>query len=272
MTEKDQPGEGEMRREHQISDTQYRHQPFDPRTGVPVRTEASLKASGGSARAKSFQAILLGMAGHDLRQPLQIIQSTYDWLENRVGEMEKVRLRRGQRAIARLVEHLDGLVGCLLEHDLSVKPVALIGLLQRVAGGAEGSARAKGIQIRVRPTSAEVMSHPLLLEGIVRNLVENAIKYTEPGGRILIGCRRAGRKVRIDVFDTGVGLAPTDTSRIFDAFQRLHSTRSDGLGIGLFVVRRAAELLGHEIDLSSTPLRGSRFSVLASAALPVGLT
>jgi len=279
MTEKEQPGEGEMLSELHINDMQYCNQSRDQCTSLPAQTDAHLAASGGmpsSARARSFQAILLGMAGHDLRQPLQVIQSTYDWLENRVGEMEKARLRRGQRAIARLVEHLDRLVGamCLLERtsDIPVTPVTVMGVLQRVASDAEEAARAKGIQLCVCPTSSGVMSHTLLLEGIVRNLLDNAIKYTEPGGRILVGCRRAGRKVRIDVLDTGVGLAPTDTSRIFEAFQRLHSTRSDGLGIGLFVVRRAAELLGHEIGLSSTPLRGSRFSVLASAAPPVGLT
>jgi len=267
-----------MLSELQISDIEYRNQPYDPSSGLPAHAEARLTASGrtGRARARSFQAILLGMAGHDLRQPLQVIQSTYDWLESRVGAMEKVRLRRGQRAIARLLEQLDSLVAamCLLERtgDVAVSPTALMAVLQRVASGAEEAARAKGIEVCVCPTSAGVMSHPLLLEGIVRNLVDNAIKYTEPGGRILIGCRRAGRKVRIDVFDTGVGLAPGETSRIFEAFQRLHSTRSDGLGIGLFIVRRAAELLGHEIDVSSTPLRGSRFSVLACAAHPLGRT
>ena len=266
MTEKNQPREGEMLNEPTISDAQHRHQLYDQRP--------SSRTGSDSGRAQSFQAMLLGMAGHDLRQPLQVIQSTYDWLESRVGEMEKVRLRRGQRAILRLVEHLDGLVGamCLLERtsDIPVAPVSLMAVLQRAARGAEETAREKGIELCVSPTSAGVMSHAPLLEGIVRNLVDNAVKYTEPGGRILIGCRRAGRKIRVDVFDTGVGLEPADTSRIFEAFQRLHSTRSDGLGIGLFVVRRAAELLGHEIDVSSTPLRGSRFSVLAHAARPVG--
>jgi two-component system, OmpR family, phosphate regulon sensor histidine kinase PhoR len=266
MTEKDQPREGEMLNEPTISDAQRRHQLYDPRPSAQTRID--------SGRVQSFQAMLLGMVGHDLRQPLQVIQSTYDWLESRVGEMEKVRLRRGQRAIGRLVEHLDSLVGamCLLERtsDIPVAPISLMTLLQRVARGAEETAREKSIQLFVCPTSAGVMSHAPLLEGIVRNLVDNAVKYTEPGGRILIGCRRAGRKIRVDVFDTGVGLEPAETSRIFEAFQRLHSTRSDGLGIGLFVVRRAAELLGHEIDVSSAPLRGSRFSVLAHAARPVG--
>jgi signal transduction histidine kinase len=109
------------------------------------------------------------------------------------------------------------------------------------------------------------MSHSVLLEGVLRNLVRNAVKYTEPGGRILIGCRRFGQLVRIDVYDTGIGMAPEQLPRIFEAFHRVDSTRGDGLGIGLFVVRRAVGLLGHRIEVTSAVARGSRFSVLARA-------
>jgi signal transduction histidine kinase len=96
----------------------------------------------------------------------------------------------------------------------------------------------KGIDICVCPTGASVMSNALLLSGILRNLVGNAIKYSEPKGRVLIGCRRSGRNVRIDVCDTGIGITSEQLSRIFEAFTRLDSKRCDGLGIGLFIVRR----------------------------------
>ena len=69
--------------------------------------------------------------------------------------------------------------------------------------------------LRICPTTASVMSHPVLLEGVLRNLARNALKYTEPGGRILIGCRRSGPDVRIDVYDTGIGIAPEHLPRIF---------------------------------------------------------
>jgi DNA-binding winged helix-turn-helix (wHTH) protein len=108
------------------------------------------------------------------------------------------------------------------------------------------------------------MSNAVLLNGILRNLVSNAIKYTEPNGRILIGCRRSGQAVRIDVCDTGIGIAGEQLSRIFEAFTRLDSTRCDGLGVGLFIVRRAIEVLGHRIDVSSVVSRGSRFSIFAT--------
>jgi hypothetical protein len=103
------------------------------------------------------------------------------------------------------------------------------------------------------------MSNAVLLNGILRNLVSNAIKYTEPKGRILIGCRRSGQNVRIDVCDTGIGITSEQLSRLFEAFTRLDSTRCDGLGVGLFIVRRAIEVLGHRIDVCSAASRGPRF-------------
>jgi len=136
-------------------------------------------------------------------------------------------------------------------------------LFLRLCNENEDAALRKGIEMRVCSTAARVISNPVLLSGIIRNLVINAVKYTEPGGRILIGCRRWGCDVRIDVYDTGIGIAAEQLKRIFDAFERIDSARCEGLGIGLFVVRRAIELLGHRVDITSTISQGSRFSVFA---------
>jgi len=222
-------------------------------------------------RTSDFQAALLGMAGHDLRQPLQIIQSAYEWLSDRVaGTPEKARLKRGERAIARLTEQLDQLVNALrlYEHTqrMEITAVALAPLFWRIANENEGDAQEDGIELRIHATRGVVMSNTVLLEGILRNLLRNAVKYTEPGGRILIGCRRVRHDIRIDVYDTGVGIAPEHLPQIFDAFQRVDSTRADGLGIGLFVVRRAVALLGHRVEVRSRPGCGSRFSVFVRAA------
>ncbi|HET6926411.1 MAG TPA: HAMP domain-containing sensor histidine kinase [Hyphomicrobiaceae bacterium] len=222
-------------------------------------------------RTSDFQAALLGMAGHDLRQPLQIIQSAYHWLGSRVAHSsEKARLQRGEQAIARLTEQLDRLVSALrlYEHtrQMQLSAVALAPLIWRIAGENANEAQEKGVEIRAHARRARVMSNPLLLEGILRNLVRNAVKYTEPGGRILIGCRRFGADIRIDVNDTGVGIAPEYLPQIFAAFQRLDSTHTDGLGIGLFVVRHAVQLLGHRVEVRSQLGRGSRFSIFARTA------
>lgn len=115
-------------------------------------------------------------------------------------------------------------------------------------------------------TRSAVMSNPVLLEGVLRNLVRNAVKYTEPGGRILIGCQRVKDDIRIDAYNTGVGMAPQHLPQIFEAFQRVDTTLTEGLGIGLVVMRRAVALLGHRVEVRSAPGRGSRFSVFARAA------
>jgi two-component system phosphate regulon sensor histidine kinase PhoR len=224
-------------------------------------------------RASDFEAALLAMLAHDLRQPLQVVQSTYELLRSRLEDTsEKLQIERGERALAKVAEHLNRLLGALRIYQqtrsINVYRFSLSPLFQRLGAEVQDFALDKGIRLRICPTSAEVMSNPVLLEGILRNLVRNAIKYTDPGGRILVGCRRMGSDVRIDVHDTGIGMAPEHLPWIFEPFQRLDSTRADGLGIGLFVVRRTVELLGHRIQVASAVSRGSRFSVFARAYLP----
>src|SRR6267378_2520317 len=220
-------------------------------------------------RTTDFQAVLLAIAGHDLRQPLQIIQSSHELLGVGVRtKSEQDLLQTGQHAIDRLNGQLNQLLGALrlCEHskEARLSPVALEPLFRQACHENRESALQKGIDIRVCPTGASVMSNALLLNSILRNLVSNAIKYTEPKGQILIGCRRLGQNVRIDVCDTGIGITREQLSRIFEAFTRLDSARCDGLGVGLFIVRRAIEVLGHRIDVSSAASRGSRFSIIAT--------
>jgi two-component system, OmpR family, phosphate regulon sensor histidine kinase PhoR len=231
-------------------------------------TESAGQSTFDLQRTNHFQATLLGMAGHDLRQPLQVIQGTYQLLRARSSsKSEQIWLDRGEQAISRLTEQLDHLLGALQIHQVSqtleILPIALAPLFSRLCNESEDAALRRAIDIRMCSTKAYVASNPVLLGGILGNLVTNAIKYTEPGGRILLGCRRSGSEVRIDVLDSGIGIAPERLSIIFDAFERLDSTRCEGLGLGLFVVRRAVELLGHRIEVKSTISRGSRFSIIA---------
>jgi two-component system phosphate regulon sensor histidine kinase PhoR len=221
-------------------------------------------------RVSDFHAVLLGMAAHDLRQPLQVIQNTYEWLNGRFdAEADRMRLQRGERAVARLAEQLDRLAAALhlYQHTttMELSPVPLAPLFDSVGAENVEFARQKGIELRVRPTRAAVLSNAVILDGIVRNLVRNAIKYTD-SGRVLLSCRRRETYMRIDIYDTGIGMSADQLPRAFEAFQRLDSTRSSGLGLGLFVVKRAVELLGHRIEVSSAVGRGSRFSVLAKGA------
>lgn len=221
-------------------------------------------------QANDFYGVLLAMAGHDLRQPLQALMSTYERLARRLDTgSEQEYLHRGWFAITRLSDQLDLLVEALrlYGHSANIRPVpvALAPIFAGLCRENEELANRKGLTVRMHPTHAAVVSNPVLLESILRNLIRNAVKYTGPGGRVFVGCRRRGTLLKIEVHDTGIGIPPDKLSQVFEAFRRLDSTRTDGLGLGLFVVRRAVDLLGHRIEVRSTVGRGSCFSLLAKA-------
>jgi len=218
--------------------------------------------------AQEFQTTIVGMLGHDLRQSLQVIQGSYALLRSRLEEMpQQVWLDRGERAVTKLTEQLNCLVDAfhLAERDnaLEVSSVALGPLFWRLRHENEDAAIQRGIDLRAITANVHVTSNPVLLDCILRNLLTNAIRYTEPGGRILIGCRRKGCEIRIDVYDTGIGIPEHQLPRIFESFTRLAPETSNGLGIGLSIVRRALEVLGHKIEVRSVVGEGSLFSICA---------
>jgi two-component system phosphate regulon sensor histidine kinase PhoR len=230
----------------------------------------SNRGSNGLA-AQEFQTTLVGMMGHDLRQSLQIIQGTYALLRTRSEALpQHAWLDRGERAVRKLTEQLDCMVDAfyLAERadSLEISSVALGPLFWRLRNENEDTAIQRGIDLRALATNAHVVSNPMLLSCILRNLLTNAIKYTETGGRILIGCRRKGTELRIDVYDMGIGIPEDQLPRIFGAFTRLTPERSNGLGIGLSIVRRALDVLGHRIEVRSIVREGSLFSIYLPVA------
>jgi CheY-like chemotaxis protein len=134
-------------------------------------------------------------------------------------------------------------------------------------------ARAKGLELVFVSSSLAVRSDRRLLRRLLQNLVSNAIKYT-PKGRVLIGCRRKGSRVRIDVIDTGVGIPKSKQREVFLEFHRLDQGArvARGLGLGLSIVERIARVLDHELDIKSKPARGSRFSVEIPLAPAIAAT
>jgi CheY-like chemotaxis protein len=133
-------------------------------------------------------------------------------------------------------------------------------LLARIEGTFETAAHQKGLSFRVLSNRAWVRSDPILIERILFNLVSNAVRYTDSGG-IVIGCRRRGAALRIEVWDSGPGIPEGQRRNIFGEFYRLADSSNGGLGLGLAIVERLCGLLGHPIDLISTLGKGSRFSV-----------
>ena len=219
---------------------------------------------------RDFSATLLAMAGHDLRQPLQVITSAHDILAQTLdSEEQREELTRAAEATAELASMLGQLVEALQlrersDEDLHV-PVRLRPVLAELAAEFAEMARLKGVTFIVTAACGIALSHPVLLEGMLRNLIRNAIDYTPPGGAVFITSRRCGSELRISVRDTGVGIRATALSAIFNAFQRADDSRTDGLGLGLFIVKHAADLLGHRVDVRSAEGRGSCFTIVAPA-------
>jgi signal transduction histidine kinase len=242
-----------------------------------IRIEQPTRDRGGEGGPQAsaedeFLTVLLAMAAHDLRQPLQVLMGTQSRLEQIVtGMAEREFLRRGGMAIEQLLDQFDRLADMLRLHQrvssLELGEVAVAPIFTQLVHEHADAARQKGIELRVCRTGKTVHSEATLLTVALRNLVRNALKYTPGGGRVLLGCRSRGPDVSIEIIDTGGGIPADQFSRIFEAFHRLGSTRSDGLGIGLFVVRRIVDLLGHGISVDSRVGCGSRFAVHARTPL-----
>ena len=238
-------------------------------TGAARPVAWSMTATARPHKVSNFEAVLLAIAGHDLRQPLQVIQSAHDLLGLGVRTSSELRyLRSGQNAIDRLKEQLEQILTALRVREcsrrLELRPVRVLQVLRQACRENEQAALSKGIRIHMVSSDVSILSDSLLLGAVLRNLVSNAIKYTQPGGRVLLGCRHSGSSIRIDVYDTGIGISGEQMPKIFEAFTRLDAARCDGLGVGLFIVRQAIGILGHRIDVASTPCRGSRFSIFVA--------
>jgi two-component system phosphate regulon sensor histidine kinase PhoR len=225
----------------------------------------------GASRVDSdFSATLLAMAGHDLRQPLQVITGAHDVLaQTLASEEQREQLIRAENATAQLTSMLGQVIDALRLRersgdDLHVA-VPLRPVLDDLAAEFAEMARLQGITFLVTSTRWVALSHPVLLTGMLRNLIRNAIDNTPAGGGVFVTTRRCGAEMRIEVRDTGVGIRASALPTIFRAFQRADENRPDGLGLGLFIVKHAADLLGHRVEVRSTEDQGSCFTVVASA-------
>jgi signal transduction histidine kinase/FixJ family two-component response regulator len=218
--------------------------------------------------ANTYKSHFLASASHDLRQPLHALNLFVAQLQGESNPAERSRLvSRIDAAVGSMNELFESLLDMTKLEAGILKPnfseISVARLLERVETTFANAARKKGLRLRVVESSAWVSSDPILLERILLNLVSNAVRYTEGGG-VLVGCRRHGKELRIDVCDTGAGIPEDERQRIFGEFYRLAGTdpdRSGGLGLGLAIVDRLGHLLGHAVELDSRLGCGSRFSV-----------
>ena len=235
------------------------------------RTRTALDARSAAEAANRAKSQLLAAASHDLRQPLHALGLYVAALAARARDAEWRPLVTHVESAANALELQFAQLLDLSRLDAgALAPergdVVLATLFARIRAEFAPQAAARGLSLRIAPTRLVVDSDPALLERIVGNLVANGIRYTNRGG-VLVGVRRCGARTAIDVVDTGIGVAATHRQRIFEEFYRVRndaqpSPARRGMGLGLAIVRRFADLLGHEVVVDSREGRGSRFRVL----------
>lgn len=226
------------------------------------------KAKRQAEAASSLKTTFVTSVGHDLLQPLNAARLALSALsELQTGPEGGVLIEQVDRCLSTL----EDLIRTLL--DLSkldagvmqpeIRTFELNDVMEPLAREFDHFAQKRGLKLRIFATRRTVRSDPSMLRRILQNLLANALRYTAHGG-VLVGVRRRGDNVLVQVCDTGPGIPEDRREAIFQEFQRAHSDipGQTGFGLGLAIVRRFAQVLGHPVSLASRVGRGSTFSVL----------
>jgi len=237
------------------------------------RLQAAERERDDALRTDHEKSRFLAIASHDLRQPVHALGLFAATLQRRLQQSPDEPLARN---LMHAVDGLERSFNALL--DISkldagaiaprVETFALRDMFRRLHMQYGGQAEFAGLGLRLSPGGKSVTTDPQLLERVVGNLIHNAIKYTTRGG-IVVVARSTATCINIEVWDTGRGMAADELPRIFDEFYQVGRTerdRSHGLGMGLAIVKRLAALLGHRLEVASTPGRGTMFRI----GVPIG--
>ena len=220
-------------------------------------------------RANRDKSRFLAAASHDLRQPMHALGLFAASLEKGLAETP---LQPTVINMMRAVDALERSFGAML--DLSKLDAGVIepnmqsfpirDLFRQLHMHCAGQAEELGLGLRFKPGGKIVTSDPQLLERVLANLIHNAIRYTRAGGIVVLARTRQSR-ISLEVWDTGIGIAQEELPKIFDEFYQVNNPgrdRSRGLGMGLAIVKRLVALMGHELEVKSTPGRGTVFRIL----------
>lgn len=249
------------------------HENLDLVAKLKIETENAYRAYEEAKVANITKSRFLTSTSHDLRQPIHAMGMFLDTLSiTPLNEMQLELVHKAnsarQTSIGMLNTYLDfskietGTVQVNFEH-FYMQP-----LLLKIENDLAYQADAKGLYYRCRETDVAVYSDPHLLERIIRNFIANAIQYTQQGG-ILITCRKCQQWISIEVWDTGIGIAPESIPEIFNEFVQLDNPERDrhkGFGLGLAIAKQLANTLGHQISVASKMAKGSVFKLRVQPA------
>jgi signal transduction histidine kinase/ActR/RegA family two-component response regulator len=228
-----------------------------------ARLQDAWKSAELANRAKSS---FLAAASHDLRQPLQTLKFLQAALEPHHPSGEARSL---VAEIGRSLDTMTSILSSLLDVNRlesgnlrpSVSEFSLSEIFESLAGDFVAPVQEKGLRLRIVRSELIIRSDRRMLTEMIRNLLSNAVRYTD-SGRILLGCRRAGDNVRIEVWDSGVGITKDQLPHIFNEYhQGTDGAERGGFGLGLAIVKRLGEILDHRVEVRSIPGEGTRFFI-----------
>jgi len=237
---------------------------------VAVATSALREKKEEAEMATLAKSHFLAAASHDLRQPTHAL----GMFVARLGQLpHSAETRRLIESLERSVQAMQDLLDGLLDVSrldagavpVQARPFAVADLFEQLRSELAQVAVEKGLRLRIRPSDAAVLSDPALLHRILLNLLGNALRYTHTGG-VLLACRCTANRqlVRIEVWDSGIGIAAEHQEAVFKEFYQvgnLARDRGKGLGLGLNIVQRTAQLLGYRLQMRSQLGVGTRFSI-----------
>jgi signal transduction histidine kinase len=249
----------------------------EERTADLTRVNLELEMARAKADAANHDKTrFLAAASHDLLQPLNAARLYTSTLIERAKTTAFADLANAIEASLTAVEDIMSALLDISRIDSGAlkpapAPVSARDLLKKIDIEFAPMARERNISLRIVASQASVLADRMLVGRIVQNLVSNAIKYTQPGGKVLVGLRRRGTRLRLDVIDTGIGFNRDQHKLVFAEFSRLDrgARMAQGLGLGLSIVQRLVQALGLTLELDSAEGRGSRFSIYLPATRSV---
>lgn len=217
-----------------------------------------------SEKTSDYRARMLASAAHDLRQPLFVASLSVQSLLQEAAPHQLKRLTLANGGLETIKKGFNRMLVAASGHAsftlAELDDTDLGDVLKFIHANFLPLAERKDIRLSVLRTRLHVHSDAVQLETLIGNLVANAVKYTEAGGRVVVGCRRHADHVALHIIDTGIGMASESVNTLFEAF-RQGDAQSEGLGLGLWIAKRTAEALGVSVQIHSVPGRGTHFTL-----------
>ena len=240
---------------------------------VAARTRLLEAERDSALRNDQEKSRFVAIASHDLRQPVHALGLFAATLQKRLQHTpDEALVRHFMRAVDDLERSFSAMLDISRldsgDHSSGLHTFALRDLFRRLHMQYAGQAELSGLGLRFTTGGKSVTSDPQLLERIIGNLIQNALKFTSQGGVVVVA-RSTATHINVEVWDTGVGIPPEELPRVFQEFYQVapgKRDRSHGLGMGLAIVKRLAQLLGHRLEVASRPGRGTMFRV----GIPIG--